>query len=89
MKPLSEWTDAELRGRFLDAAIDTMMAAVPAADVLSELLRRERLKVAAEMRGKAKAVALDVAFECGDDGSDGWRGQVAARDIAERIGRLK
>lgn len=47
MKPLSEWTVEELAGWI--ACYRARMGRQP-ADVLAELLRRERAKVAAEVR---------------------------------------
>ncbi len=85
-KPVTEWSDDVLRRVLTEEKSPGTPLLVAALD---ELLRRVEEKAAAKMRHKAKAVALEVAFECGEDGRDGWRGQVAARDIAERIGRLQ
>ena len=47
MRPLTEWTDAELHARLGDDPYDTLLTPARAADVLAEVLRRERERCAA------------------------------------------
>ena len=80
MKPLAEWTDAELRELHLSPAF----LGFTAEESLDELLRRAR----DDMRRVCREAVMRYLWECRQDGNNSWPQESAALDIADRIARL-